>query len=179
MGVVKITEPNKIIRDLAFDGTELKLSAEETDAYQNASGNLKQLYDIELLWGVVVSSYDEFENTMNQISQDELLGKNDHDQLTSAELFIKTNLKLLAFLTAVKSYHDQRPQVLKQLSEVDGSFVEEIKKVFRVWTQLSQHLIAKSCTIPRKLTFSFSYRVVSRRISFILQKKRSTRLRIA
>lgn len=49
----------------------------------------------------------------------------------------------------------------------------------RVWTQFSQQLIAKMWTMDMKLRFSFSYRVVSRRMSFIRQKKRSTRLRVA
>ena len=49
----------------------------------------------------------------------------------------------------------------------------------RVWTQFSQHLMAKMWSMDRKLAFNFSYRVVSRRMSFILQKNRSTRLRMA
>ena len=49
----------------------------------------------------------------------------------------------------------------------------------RVWTQFSQHLIAKMWSMDRKLRFSFSKRVVNLRISFIRQKKRSTKLRIA
>ncbi len=51
--------------------------------------------------------------------------------------------------------------------------------ITRVWTQFSQHLIAKSCTIDKKLMAFFSNRVASLRISFILQKKRSTILRMA
>ncbi len=51
--------------------------------------------------------------------------------------------------------------------------------VVRLWTQLIQHLIAKSWTMERKLRFSFSYLVVSLRISFTLQKNRSTRFRFA
>jgi len=48
----------------------------------------------------------------------------------------------------------------------------------RVWTQLHQHLIAYRCSIARKLPLSFSKRTANRRISFMLQKKRSTILRI-
>lgn len=44
----------------------------------------------------------------------------------------------------------------------------------RVRTQFAQHLIAKSCTIDKKLRAFFSNLVASLRISFILQKKRST-----
>ena len=53
------------------------------------------------------------------------------------------------------------------------------KQVSRVWTQFNQHLIAKSCNIDKKFTAFFSKRVASLRISFILQKNRSTMLRIA
>ena len=49
----------------------------------------------------------------------------------------------------------------------------------RVWTQLHQHLIAKMYSIERKFVAVFSKRVASLRMSFILQKKRSTILRMA
>jgi hypothetical protein len=49
----------------------------------------------------------------------------------------------------------------------------------RVWTQLIQHLIAKMWSMARKFWAYFSKRVESLRISFILQKKRSTMLRMA
>ena len=49
----------------------------------------------------------------------------------------------------------------------------------RVWTQLIQHLITKRCSIARKFWAYFSNRVDSLRLSFILQKKRSTMLRMA
>ena len=49
----------------------------------------------------------------------------------------------------------------------------------RVWTQLHQHLNAKIYSIDRKLVAVFSKRVASLRMSFILQKKRSTMLRLA
>ena len=51
--------------------------------------------------------------------------------------------------------------------------------LIRVWTHFSQHLIVKSCTIDKKLMAFFSNLVASLRISFILQKKRSTILRMA
>jgi len=51
--------------------------------------------------------------------------------------------------------------------------------LIRVWTQFCQHLIAKMWSMDKKLRFSFLYRVVSRRMSFIRQKNRSTRFRIA
>ena len=51
--------------------------------------------------------------------------------------------------------------------------------VLRVWTQLHQHLSAKMYSIERKLVAVFSKRVASLRMSFILQKKRSTMLRLA
>jgi len=49
----------------------------------------------------------------------------------------------------------------------------------RVWTQLIPHLIANMYIMLWKLRACFSNRVASLRISFILQKKRSTMLRIA
>ena len=49
----------------------------------------------------------------------------------------------------------------------------------RVWTQLAQHLNAKMNSIDRKPVADFSNLVASLRMSFILQKKRSTMLRIA
>lgn len=52
--------------------------------------------------------------------------------------------------------------------------LKNLVKFSRVWTQLHQHLIAKSCTIERKFRAFFSKRVASLRMSFILQKKRST-----
>lgn len=45
----------------------------------------------------------------------------------------------------------------------------------RVWTQLAQHLIAKRWSIERKFLADFSKRIANRRMSFILQKNRSTR----
>ena len=66
-------------------------------------------------------------------------------------------------------------------TDADGSHreAETFLTSTRVWTQFSQHLIAKMWSIERKFCFSFSYRVVSRLISFIRQKNRSTRLRMA
>ena len=52
-------------------------------------------------------------------------------------------------------------------------------KETRVWTQLHQHLNAKMYSIERKFVAVFSKRVASLRMSFILQKKRSTILRMA
>ena len=49
----------------------------------------------------------------------------------------------------------------------------------RVWTHLIQHLMAKRCSMARKFCACFSKRVDNLRISFILQKKRSTILRMA
>jgi hypothetical protein len=49
----------------------------------------------------------------------------------------------------------------------------------RVWTQLHHCLMANKCSIARKFWLSFSNRVASLRISFILQKNRSTTLRMA
>ena len=51
--------------------------------------------------------------------------------------------------------------------------------ISRVWTQLSQHLIANMYTMLWKLSAVFSKRVASLRMSFILQKNRSTMLRMA
>ena len=48
----------------------------------------------------------------------------------------------------------------------------------RVWTQLIHNLMAKMWTMARKLRVSFSKRVASLRMSFMVQKKRSTMLRI-
>jgi len=53
------------------------------------------------------------------------------------------------------------------------------RDIIRVWTQLNQHLIAKICTIDKKLMAFFSNLVASLRISFILQKNLSTILRMA
>ena len=49
----------------------------------------------------------------------------------------------------------------------------------RVWTQLIQHLAANRYTMLMKFRRDFSNRVANRLISFILQKKRSTMLRMA
>lgn len=49
----------------------------------------------------------------------------------------------------------------------------------RVWTHFIQHLIANRYSIDLKLHASFSKRELKRRMSFILQKKRSTMLRMA
>ena len=57
--------------------------------------------------------------------------------------------------------------------ELTGTGLETSMDV-RVWTQLIQHLIAKSWIIERKFLAVFSNRVAKRRISFILQKNRST-----
>ena len=51
--------------------------------------------------------------------------------------------------------------------------------VAKVSTQFNQNLIAKLWSIDRKSRFSFSYRMVRRLMSFILQKNSSTRFRIA
>ncbi len=48
----------------------------------------------------------------------------------------------------------------------------------RVWTQLIHNLMAKMWTMARKFRLSFSKRVASLRMSFMVQKKRSTMLRI-
>ena len=63
--------------------------------------------------------------------------------------------------------------------EIFRHFSFKIPFATRVWTQFSQHLIAKMWSMDRKFRFSFSYRVVRRRISFILQKNRSTSFRMA
>ena len=49
----------------------------------------------------------------------------------------------------------------------------------RVWTQFAQHLNAKIYSIDRKAVAVFLNLVASLRMSFILQKKRSTMLRLA
>jgi hypothetical protein len=49
----------------------------------------------------------------------------------------------------------------------------------RVWTQFTQHLIANRYAMFRKFWACFSNLVASLRISFILQKKRSTMFRMA
>lgn len=49
----------------------------------------------------------------------------------------------------------------------------------KVWPQLSQQLMANMYTMLWKLRAVFSKRVASLRMSFILQKKRSTMLRMA
>ena len=54
-----------------------------------------------------------------------------------------------------------------------------VEKKTRVWTQLIQHLIANMYIIFWKLIAVFSNLVANLRISFILQKKRSTILRMA
>ena len=61
----------------------------------------------------------------------------------------------------------------------DRSQALKVQIAFRVWTQLHQHLSAKMYSIERKFLAVFSKRVASLRISFILQKKRSTILRMA
>jgi hypothetical protein len=61
----------------------------------------------------------------------------------------------------------------------EKAYKNAASEITRVWTQFSQHLIAKSCTIDKKLMAFFSNRVASLRMSFILQKNRSTMLRIA
>ena len=53
-----------------------------------------------------------------------------------------------------------------------------ILDVTRVWTQLIHSLMAKMWIMARKLRLSFSKRVASLRMSFMVQKKRSTMLRI-
>jgi dGTP triphosphohydrolase len=58
-------------------------------------------------------------------------------------------------------------------------YLKNITNKTRVWTQLHQHLNAKIYNIDRKLVAVFSKRVASLRMSFILQKKRSTMLRLA
>lgn len=63
-------------------------------------------------------------------------------------------------------------------SNVDSQWIAETH-CFRVWTQLIQHLIANMYIMLWKLIACFSKRVASLRISFILQKKRSTILRMA
>ena len=64
----------------------------------------------------------------------------------------------------------------------DGTTGEEVWKVdagvTRVWTQLIHSLIAKMWIMARKLRLSFSKRVASLRMSFMVQKKRSMMLRI-
>ncbi len=57
------------------------------------------------------------------------------------------------------------------------TFRAELFIVTRVWTQLAQHLIANIWIIERKFRAFFSNLVASLRISFILQKKRSTTFR--
>ena len=62
--------------------------------------------------------------------------------------------------------------------ELAKGYIDHLRST-RVWTQLHQHLIAKMYSIERKLVAVFSKRVASLRMSFILQKKRSTMLRLA
>jgi hypothetical protein len=53
-----------------------------------------------------------------------------------------------------------------------------VSGISRVWTQLIHNLIANMWCIARKLRLSSSKRVASLRVSFVVQKKRSTMWRI-
>ncbi len=65
-------------------------------------------------------------------------------------------------VVSIKDHEQEEPSVMKT----------------RVWTQLIHSLMAKIWTIARKFRLSFSKRVASLRMSFMVQKKRSTMLRI-
>ncbi len=54
-----------------------------------------------------------------------------------------------------------------------------LDELTRVWTQLHHCLMANICSVARKFWLSFSNRVASLRMSFILQKNRSTTFRMA
>ena len=67
---------------------------------------------------------------------------------------------------------------------IDAHFIlDRIKnatgKFSRVWTQLIQHFPANRYIMLMKFLRDFSKRVASLRMFFILQKKRSTMLRMA
>ena len=59
-----------------------------------------------------------------------------------------------------------------------GNNPRQFDRNTRVWTQLIHNLMAKMWIMARKLRLSFSKRVASLRMSFIVQMKRSTMLRI-
>ena len=61
----------------------------------------------------------------------------------------------------------------------DASYRAEAIDLARVWTQLHHSLMANICSMARKFRLSFSNLVASLRMSFILQKNRSTMLRMA
>jgi hypothetical protein len=81
----------------------------------------------------------------------------------------------------VKNSNPKRSNYLGAEHPVQYSHIVWFRKSsqVKVWAQLHQHLNAKMYNIERKLIAVFSKRVVSLLMSFILQKKRSTMLRLA
>lgn len=74
---------------------------------------------------------------------------------------------------------DELKREIEQLRIASSNAEANLSNFIRVWTHLIQHLMAKRCSMDVKFRPSFSNRVASLRMSFILQKNRSTMFRMA
>lgn len=96
---------------LVLGGKKLEISPETYNEYLKAVQTINALHSLEELFSIVALSGIEIERFLLNLTLDDLVADDDfsHKWLDHRQ---QINLLILSFMTSVRAYHDQRPQVL-------------------------------------------------------------------
>ncbi len=108
----------------------VEISKPEFDKVLNAKHVVMAMISLEVKYNIIVECYRRLEFEMFEIGFDRSM-ENDFSRKVSSKIVIRLNQHLLSFLTAVRAYHDQRPQDLAAFSTAVSPWVKNAEGVFR------------------------------------------------
>lgn len=110
-------------------GAPIEINKNEFERISKAKNIIIGLMSIELKFNILFECYRRLEIEMFEMAFD-LSIKNDFNREISSGIVIKLNQNLLSFLTAVRAYHDQRPQDLAAFSTSESPWADKANSVF-------------------------------------------------
>lgn len=110
-------------------GAPIEISKNEFERIYKSKNIVTGLMSFELKFNILFECYRRLEIEMFEMAFD-LTIKDDFSRQISSEIVINLNQNLLSFLTAVRAYHDQRPQDLAAFSTPESPWAEKANGVF-------------------------------------------------
>lgn len=107
----------------------LEVSRECFDSLQFAWKVICSTRLLEIKFHIIIEAYRVFESDLFNFVLDDSLSAS-FERSTETRFLVKTNHLVLSLLTAVRAYHDQRPQDLKAISDDKKRYVEQSNAVF-------------------------------------------------
>lgn len=125
-------------------GAPIEISENDFEKILKAKNIVIGLISIELKFNIIFECYRRLEIEMFEMAFDFSI-KNDFSRKSNSELVIKLNQNLLSFLTAVRAYHDQRPQDLAVFSTAESPWADQANNVFhRIFNLIFEYRVMEA-----------------------------------